>query len=184
MKHTKHGDSQRELDGSHIGNPDVAHEESDVRIKPIAIFCVGLTVAAIVIHLLIAGLFKYFEDRERKSEGPPGPLAAERQVIPPEPRLQLAPREENQRNPLSNEHPIEEMKRVLAEENGKLDSYGWVDQQAGKVRIPIEEAKRLLVERGLPSRAQAQGNRAPAAASGASLPLESGSGRVPERRQP
>ena len=30
-----------------------------------------------------------------------------------------------------------------------LDSYGWVDKDAGVVRIPIEEAMKLTVERGL-----------------------------------
>ena len=31
-----------------------------------------------------------------------------------------------------------------------LDSYGWVDKDAGVVRIPIDDAMRLTVERGLP----------------------------------
>ena len=30
-----------------------------------------------------------------------------------------------------------------------LHSYGWVDQQAGIVRIPIDRAMTLLTERGL-----------------------------------
>jgi hypothetical protein len=40
---------------------------------------------------------------------------------------------------------------LRAREEGVLESYGWVDQKAGIVRIPIEEAMRLLAERGLPS---------------------------------
>ena len=31
-----------------------------------------------------------------------------------------------------------------------LEGYGWVDQPGGVARIPIEEAKKLLFERGLP----------------------------------
>jgi hypothetical protein len=30
----------------------------------------------------------------------------------------------------------------------KLHSYGWVDQAAGVVHIPIEEAMRIVTERG------------------------------------
>ena len=30
----------------------------------------------------------------------------------------------------------------------KLTTYGWVDQGAGVVRIPIEDAMRLTIERG------------------------------------
>jgi len=31
-----------------------------------------------------------------------------------------------------------------------LAGYGWVDEKAGVVRIPIEQAKALLLRRGLP----------------------------------
>ncbi len=44
------------------------------------------------------------------------------------------------------------------QENQTLTTYGWIDRNAGVVRIPIERAKELLLERGLPARAQtAQG---------------------------
>ena len=33
-----------------------------------------------------------------------------------------------------------------------LDSYGWVDKNAGIVRIPIDEAMKLTLQRGLPTR--------------------------------
>ena len=40
------------------------------------------------------------------------------------------------------------------EEEKTLYSYGWVDEKAGTVRIPIERAMDLLVQRGLPVRPQ------------------------------
>ena len=45
------------------------------------------------------------------------------------------------------------------QEEQTLNSYGWVDQQAGVVRIPIDRAMQLLAQRGLPTRPQA-GDRA------------------------
>jgi hypothetical protein len=33
-----------------------------------------------------------------------------------------------------------------------LNSYGWVDQKAGVVRIPIDKAMDLLVQKGLPTK--------------------------------
>jgi hypothetical protein len=39
-------------------------------------------------------------------------------------------------------------------EEKSLYSYGWVDEKAGIVRIPIERAMDLLVQRGLPVRPQ------------------------------
>jgi hypothetical protein len=39
------------------------------------------------------------------------------------------------------------------DERDRLSSYGWVDREAGIVRIPIDRAMDLLAERGLPARA-------------------------------
>jgi len=99
-------------------------------------------------------LFRYFDNREARSEPPPSPLASERQVFPPEPRLQLAPTTIDQlarREPpnLQEQGPIPTMKRLREEETAKLKSYGWVNKDAGIVRLPIEEAKRLALERGM-----------------------------------
>lgn len=37
-------------------------------------------------------------------------------------------------------------------EQEMLTTYGWMDQSAGIVRLPIDRAKELLIERGLPVR--------------------------------
>ena len=38
-------------------------------------------------------------------------------------------------------------------ENTRLHQYGWVDEKTGVTRLPIDQAKKLLAERGLPARA-------------------------------
>jgi hypothetical protein len=43
-----------------------------------------------------------------------------------------------------------DLARLRAEEGATLSTYGWVDRAAGTVRIPIDRAMRLLLERGLP----------------------------------
>jgi hypothetical protein len=49
---------------------------------------------------------------------------------------------------------VESEPRVLAEfrkgEEALLTSYGWVEKDKGLVRIPIDEAMRIVAERGLP----------------------------------
>ncbi len=35
-----------------------------------------------------------------------------------------------------------------------LGTYGWVDEKSGVARMPIEEAKKLILQRGLPARAE------------------------------
>src|SRR5262245_6704309 len=133
------------------------HEASEFSIAPIAWFLIGLTVATVVICLLTAGLFSALKRRDAGSKRSLSPLAAERQKIPPEPRLQLAPSTEDQlegkgRVNLKQEHPLEEMKRLRREEDSKLKSYGWIDEKAGIVHIPIDEAKKLLIKKGIPTR--------------------------------
>ena len=67
------------------------------------------------------------------------PLAIEQgRRLPAGPRLQAKPANE-----------IYDFRR---RENALLDGYSWVDKSAGTVRIPIAEAMRLTVERGLPAR--------------------------------
>ena len=58
--------------------------------------------------------------------------------MPPEPRLQI--------------HPREDLQDLRASEDAILNSYGWVDKNAGIVRIPIDEAMKLILQRGLPAR--------------------------------
>ena len=120
-------------------NPEVHHETSDVNIRAILGFGVGLVVVAIGIHFIVWLLFQYFASREAHRVPPEYPLAASQgERLPPEPRLQIAPRED--------------LRELRASEAELLTSYGWVDRNAGIVRIPISEAMRLTLERGLPTR--------------------------------
>jgi hypothetical protein len=52
--------------------------------------------------------------------------------------------------PLLQESPAPDHTAFRAEEDAALSTYGWVDKGRGVARIPVEEAMRLLAERGLP----------------------------------
>jgi hypothetical protein len=124
---------------SHGGSPGVHHETSDVDFRAILTFGVGLAIAAAAIHVLLWLLFIHFEGREAQTGARRFPLAAEQQNrLPAEPRLQTNPRQD--------------LNDLRAREDELLNTYGWVDRNAGVVRIPIGEAMRLTVERGLPAR--------------------------------
>jgi hypothetical protein len=141
-------------------------ESSALNIGPVVWFLVSLAAGTAIIFVLMGGLFNVFESRVKKEEGKPSPLASERQLIAPEPRLQLAPSRieqvEGRESPdLKDDHPLAEMERVQREESEKLNSYSWIDEKNGIVRIPIDDAKKLLLERGLPTRnKQAEGQPA------------------------
>jgi hypothetical protein len=94
-KHNGNGHDPRQVtetpDGSHIKNPDVTHEASDVNISGILKFVMGLTVFGVVVFVLTWGLFRFLNAQETEKEPPAGPMAmTERERLPPEPRLQAA----------------------------------------------------------------------------------------------
>jgi len=147
----------KDSDDSATHNAGVGHELSELRIGPVVWFLAALAIGTIVIFFLMVGLFDVFQNRATGAEGKTSPLAGERQKLPPEPRLQLAPTNvdqvEGRQSPnLKEDHPLQEMKRIRRDEDGKLNGYGWVDEKAGIVRIPIEEAKKQLLKNGLPTR--------------------------------
>src|SRR5271165_6795215 len=57
-------------------------------------------------------------------------------------------------HPLATEpaNPMVELKDLRAQEDRLLSTYGWTDKKAGVVRIPIERAMELQMERGFPVR--------------------------------
>jgi hypothetical protein len=122
-------------------NPErkVHRETSDIDLVGVLRFAIGLVAAGVVIHVLV--WFLYAQLRREAARPAPAefPLATTAlRRLPPEPRLQTDPRDD-----LANMQLAEQ--RILT-------SYGWVDRGAGIVRIPIDEAMTLTVERGLPSR--------------------------------
>lgn len=157
-KHNEHGD------GAELG-----HEVSKVQVGGITWFIIVLTVSVVFIGWLMAAVLNTFEGREKKAEleSRPSPFAAERAKLPPEPRLQLAPSSEeqidkNEPPDLKTQHPLEEMKELRKSWDEQLKSYSWVDEQGGVVRIPIDDAKKLLLQRGLPTRPAKKLEPAPA----------------------
>jgi hypothetical protein len=130
-------------------------EPRDLNAASIVYFLVTLGVVTGLCLFVLKGLYSYLDHRERASQSPVNPLVADvpedtRHVAPgypqsafPSPRL-----EEDERGQLNG---------IRLREEKTLYSYGWVDEKAGIVRIPIERAMDLLVERGLPVRRQGAG---------------------------
>ena len=78
-------------DVSHIKNPDVTHEASDVDISGILKFVMGLTVLGAAVFVLMWGMFRLLNAQETEKEPPAGPMAmTEEERLPPPPRLQAA----------------------------------------------------------------------------------------------
>src|SRR4051812_31367657 len=152
-------------DENYSSNPGVMYESSDANVRAIYTFGVWLAVLGLVCALATYGGLRYLEhraaneDKTRMAENPMVPEA--RMTMPPikaahefpTPRLQV--------------NDTAEMKEEIQDETGKLTHYQWVDENQGVVRIPIDKAMQLVLQRGLPARAAGENAVAAPAAAGA-----------------
>ena len=141
------------------------YEHTDANVWILVKFAVWLAISAAVIHAGLWLAFALFVEQREATVEAEFPLAVETTAprLPAEPRLQRS--------------PANEMYEFRQREDAVLHGYGWVDKAAGTVRIPIDEAMRLTVERGLPSRPEAPGEQP------GMMPQDSSAGRTTERRR-
>lgn len=122
------------------------HEASNLNLRGIALFSIGLVALAVGIHLIMGVLMSRFAGDARNLERSRPPRFADVRGQFPGVKLQ--------------ENAARDMVHFRREEREALRGYGWADRKAGIARIPIDRAIDILAERGLPSRAQA-GAKAP-----------------------
>ena len=123
----------------------VGHEQRDVSFRPIVAAGMGLLLITVVVFVGVRFLLGVYLARQAAVSPPANPLASAGREVPPAPRLQTA--------------PIQDLRLLRAEEDALLQSYAWVDRSSGTVRVPIERAIDLLVQRPLPSRSESRSTR-------------------------
>jgi hypothetical protein len=125
-------------------------ERQDLQVSGILYFLLGLAVVTVLCILGLRGLFVVLEHREKALEPAVSPLvtnvpADTRHIAPGYPQGAFP-------NPKLEEDERGQLNGIRLNEEKTLYSYGWVDEKAGTVHIPIERAMDLLVQRGLPVR--------------------------------
>lgn len=105
----------------------------------------GIALAALVVVVMI--LMRFLSAYLSMADGPA--TSSDRQDS-----ASAAPR----LAPLASEPPLStkpsiDLHTLRAAENETLDTYGWIDREAGIARIPIERAVAILAENGLRSAA-------------------------------
>jgi len=140
--------------------PGVDHEESDINIRLVLWILAGSVVFAVVVHLALGGIFQLFKrQEERKKQEVQTRVTGETRHAPLVPLLQPFPYKNSQgqsESPLDHT-PVSDMQKLARQHQEQIGSYGWVDEQAGVVRIPIDRAQHLLVERMKRNRATMSG---------------------------
>jgi hypothetical protein len=155
-------------DAQYFETPEGAgYEHTDASVWTIVKFGIWLAVSGIVIHIGLGFMYELLIRQSVVLEEPRYPLAAKREApLPPQPRLQQFPRNE--------------VYDFRVKEEQSLHGYGWIDKNAGIAHIPIEDAMKQVLERGLPSREVDATHPAETPGLFAS---DSSSGRVMERRR-
>lgn len=126
-------------------NPAVGRERSDANVAGIALFGVALILAAVLAHVVLYGMFRGLEKAQNKHRPSPPAIAGDLPHLPrdleaiPEPRLQV--------------RDVEDLRQLQARQDARLSSPpSWVDPAKGTVRIPIDEAMRLLTDPAVAAR--------------------------------
>ena len=105
------------------GRDQPDYERSDVSLRLIAAIGAGVALLFVATPLVLRAVY-------------PHPPAIARTTIPPAPRLQR--------------DPAADLAAYRAAQTTRLTETRWVDRDAGLARIPIEDAMRLLADRGRP----------------------------------
>jgi hypothetical protein len=146
-------------------NPDNSNghgsfERRDVGISGVLYFLLGLALLGLMAGGVVIGLFHYLDNRTEAQQTPVSPLVTnapkDTRHLPPEYNGNY--QEYLQRNFPSPQLEIDErteLNKDRLREEQTLNTYGWIDQSAGVVRIPIDRAMDLIAQRGLPTRTQA-----------------------------
>jgi hypothetical protein len=114
------------------------YEQRDANIPGLLQFAFWMAVVLAVTLIGMRFTFDYFKKVE-----PLGPTASPMvketdRMLPPSPRLQV--------------QPHLELEDYCEGQEQEVNSYGWVNQQSGVVRIPVDRAMDLILTRGLPAR--------------------------------
>jgi hypothetical protein len=129
-----------------------SYEHQDLQASGILYFLLGLAVVTLLCIVALRGAFAVLDHREKTLEPPVNPLVtnvpADTRHIAPEYPQSAFP------NPKLEEDERGQLNGIILNEDKALYSYGWVDEKAGIVHIPIERAMELIAQRGLPVRPQ------------------------------
>jgi len=174
-----------------ITDPAQRHETRDISITGVLAFVITLAFCGLVIFVVLYGVFsfatKYEESQDRKDMGDPWTQTTQSQVEQtakklrtPENRaqepgsMQMADAESRVRvsrfpQPRLQTDDVHDLAVMREAEDVYLSQYFVIDKNAGKVNIPITQAMRTVVQRGLPAMQPAPGTQLPPAAEGTGI---------------
>jgi hypothetical protein len=143
------------------------YERRDIGVRAVYYFLGGLAIALVLAYFVIDGFYHFLERRSQADQAPVSPLAAKAPAdtrrLPPDYKTDSEGADyekylrKNFPEPQLETNERTELNTIRLHEEDTLSTYGYVDENAGTVRIPIDRAMELLAQRGLPTRTQPSG---------------------------
>lgn len=150
--------------GNDLIDPNRPYEENAIRLKGIFGFAIGLVLLIVVTFGLMYALLGAMKDNATENADPVNPMAMkERERLPPEPRLQLAPgfgvESERGRVNMELQAPAAEYNE-LKKQWHEVWEHGQKDSKTGTVSImPIDTAKEKFLEKNAKAKSGAEAEK-------------------------
>jgi hypothetical protein len=134
----------------HSGH-ETEFEHEDLGTRGVFAFMIGLAVIGVVIYFIIVGMYTFLDKYERSQMSTASPLVTSKGAM-----SRVVTQADMDKTFKDNGAPMLEtnergqFRDFLMDQENQLNSYGWVDKDAGVAHIPIERAMELIVQRGLP----------------------------------
>ena len=145
------------------GQTGQGHEPNTLVVKGLVLFAVVLVAVGVVVEFSLGFVMNDFSREEKNLEALAPPLLSDKSATFPAPQLQQEP-------------PVDLIKFKQTELD-RLNGYGWVDQKAGIVHIPIDRAIEIVAKKGLPPIAAPAEKSATGSADAKGGPGASGAGK-------
>jgi hypothetical protein len=125
------------------GLPQTVHDDNDLNVRAIVWLGGGLFTFVLAVLVVVGGVFRYFGEREDRRDRDALPMASEDAARPVEERVQSIPAPR-----LEGIEPQSVAQRRAADAD-RLIQYGWVDEKAQVVHVPVDVAMKVILEKKL-----------------------------------
>jgi hypothetical protein len=140
---TEHHNADQD-NGQPPRHSDVSFEPADINTHTVLLYLFYLALAVAATFLISIYIFRFTTKMAVESDrGLPPMRQGVAASLPPEPRLQGVPGHTTD--------PQEDLREKVAADEAANNQLKWVDQQAGIAQIPVDEAMKIIVAKGLPA---------------------------------
>jgi hypothetical protein len=122
------------------------YEKRDASAKGIFWSVAGLLLVLVILEVVVHFVLAGFRQKPLSTDRYTGTIRHNPEARPNFPRLQIS--------------PVADLSDFRSKEAEMLANYGWVNQTAGIVRVPIDRAMELVLQQGLPARTNGQPGKA------------------------